>query len=153
MRRALSGIASSDEVRCEYEILIPGVIHLLQLVVPREHAILGGSTENSLTESTTQAEACIPKESLGDSTHQFQAREEAASSLWDVTQSERPASIAVDHAALDILPRVLLHAIAHDQLRLAELLMGSLANILCHPPLAKLVSSLIGLSFAVPSKS
>ena len=107
--------------------LVPGVIELLRLVLPT------ASSECS-SESGVQHVFCSPQESS-------EAREQAACDLCDVTQSEGPASIAVEHSGLQILPSVLIHAIAHRQTRIAELLMGSLANILCHPPLADLVNS------------
>lgn len=75
---------------------------------------------------------------------QLDAREQAGSDLWDSTQSEGPATIAVANSGLEIIPQVVLHAISHQQLRLAELLLGALANILCHSRLAEVVKKVAG---------
>lgn len=71
---------------------------------------------------------------------QLEAREQAACHLWDMTSSEEAASIAVQHAALKILPKVVIEALSQNQPRLAELLAGALANIVCHRTLAEQVS-------------
>ncbi|KAL3133077.1 hypothetical protein ABBQ38_006979 [Trebouxia sp. C0009 RCD-2024] len=68
---------------------------------------------------------------------QLEAREQAGCHLWDMTSSVEAASIAVQHAALNILPKVVMEALGQNQSRLAELLAGALANILCHHTLAE----------------
>ncbi|DBA97256.1 TPA: hypothetical protein ACH3X1_015004 [Trebouxia sp. C0004] len=112
----------------------PSVIALLQRVLPRQ------------PEATTTAHASLhlASDSLDrlqkdGQISQLDAREQAGSDLWDATQSEGPATIAVANSGLDIITQVVLHAISHQQLRLAELLLGALANILCHERLAELV--------------
>ena len=70
----------------------------------------------------------------------LETREQAGCHLWDMTSSHLAAMIAVKHAAFDILPKVVSQALGQEQTRLAEVLIGSLANILCHPDLAELVS-------------
>lgn len=70
---------------------------------------------------------------------QLEAREQAGCHLWDMTSSVEAASIAVQHAALNILPKVVMEALGQNQSRLAELLAGALANILCHHTLAEQV--------------
>lgn len=74
------------------------------------------------------------------SSRQLKAREQAGCDLWDMTSSEGPARVAVQHAALEMLPKVATEAISHGQSRVAELLIGALANILCHRTLAEQVS-------------
>lgn len=71
---------------------------------------------------------------------QLQAREQAGCHLWDMTSSEGPARVAVQHAALEILPKVAVEALSQNQPRMAELLTGALANIICHRTLAEQVS-------------
>ena len=71
---------------------------------------------------------------------QLEAREQAGCDLWDMTSSEGPARVAVQHAALEILPRVATEALSQNQSRVVELLIGALANILCHRDLAEQVS-------------
>lgn len=70
----------------------------------------------------------------------LEAREQAGCDLWDMTSSEGPARVAVQHAALEILPKVATEAITQGQSRVAELTIGALANILCHRTLAEQVS-------------
>lgn len=114
------------------------VITLLQRVLPqpktatsaRDSLHVGSDSLNRLQEDGT---IC-----------QLDAREQAGSELWDATQSEGPATIAVANSGLDIIPQVVLHAISHQQLRLAELLLGALANILCHSRMAELVIKVAG---------
>lgn len=77
---------------------------------------------------------------LPTSTAELQLREQAGCDLWDMTRAEGPARIAVQHAALEILPKVAMEALSHNQPRMAELLTGALANILCHSTLAEQVS-------------
>lgn len=71
---------------------------------------------------------------------QLELREQAGCDLWDMTRAEGPARVAVRHAALEILPKVAMEALSHNQPRMAELLTGALANILCHSTLAEQVS-------------
>jgi len=109
-------------------------ITLLQRVLPRQPTAT----------TTAHASLCLASDSLNrlqedGQISQLDAREQAASDLWDATQSEGPATIAVANSGLDIIPQVVVHAISHQQLRLAELLLGALANILCHTCLAELV--------------
>ena len=74
------------------------------------------------------------------SSEQLEAREQAGCHLWDMTSSEEAASVAVQHAALEIMPKVMTEALSQNQPRLAELLAGALANVLCHRALAEQVS-------------
>ena len=76
--------------------------------------------------------------------NQVETREEAGCHLWDMTSSEESARIALQHGALEILPEVVLEALSSAQARIAELLIGSMANIVCHRTLAGLVSSRSG---------
>ena len=71
---------------------------------------------------------------------QQELREQAGCDLWDMTRAEEPARVAVQYAALEILPKVAMEALSHNQPRMAELLTGALANILCHSTLAEQVS-------------
>lgn len=76
----------------------------------------------------------------GVASKQLEAREQAGCDLWDITSSEEPARVAVQLAALEILPKVAAEALEQSQSRLTELLIGALANILCHSTLAEQVS-------------
>ena len=112
----------------------PNVITLLQRVLPRQPK----------TTAPADASPQVSSDSLNrlqedGQIFQLDAREQAGSDLWDATQSEGAATIAVANSGLDIIPQVVLHAISQQQLRLAELLLGALANILCHSRLAELV--------------
>ena len=82
---------------------------------------------------TSPENAATPQTLLED-------REQAGCQLWDITISEEPARIAVQHAALVILPQVADEALRQGQTRMAELLIGSMANIMCHCTMADQVS-------------
>ena len=71
---------------------------------------------------------------------QLDLREQAGCDLWDMTRAGETARVAVQHAALEILPKVAMEAVSHNQPRMAELLTGALANILCHSTPAEQVS-------------
>ncbi|KAL0023032.1 hypothetical protein WJX79_002393 [Trebouxia sp. C0005] len=112
----------------------PNVITLLQRVLPQPKPTVSAHhspqvASDSLNRLHEDGQRC-----------QLDAREQAGSVLWDTTQSEGPATIAVANSGLDIIPLVVLHAISHQQFRLAELLLGALANILCHSRLAELAA-------------
>ena len=114
------------------------VITLLQRVLPQP------KTTESARDSLHAASDSLNRLQDDGTICQLDAREQAGSDLWDATQSEGPATTAVANSGLDIIPQVVLHAISHQQLRLAELLLGALANILCHSRLAKLVIKVAG---------
>ncbi len=114
------------------------VITLLQRVLPQP------KTTTSARDSLHVASDSLNSLREDDTVCQLDAREQAGSDLWDATQSEGPATIAVANSGLAIIPQVVLHAISHQQLRLAELLLGALANILCHSRLAELVIKVAG---------
>ena len=115
------------------------VITLLQRVLPQQP-----KTTTSARDSLHVASDSLNRLQEDGTICQLDAREQAGSELWDATRSEGPATIAVANSGLDIIPQVVLHAISHQQLRLAELLLGALANILCHSRLAKLVIKVAG---------
>lgn len=91
--------------------------------------------------SQTHPEApCLPAQSgTRQNDEGTESREEAGCHLWDMTCSEESARIALEHAALEILPEVVLEALSKAQTRIAELLIGSMANIVCHRTLSDLV--------------
>ncbi|KAA6427558.1 MAG: hypothetical protein FRX49_02221 [Trebouxia sp. A1-2] len=112
----------------------PNVITLLQRVLPQPKPTV------SAHHSPQVASDSLNRLHEDGQRWQLDAREQAGSVLWDTTQSEGPATIAVANSGLDIIPLVVLHAISHQQFRLAELLLGALANILCHSRLAELAA-------------
>ena len=96
------------------------------------------------TEGNSDAQPRSVGSEAGDETEevasrQLEAREKAGCDLWDVTSSEGPARAAVQLAALEILPKVAMEALNQNQSRVAELMIGALANILCHGTLAEQV--------------
>lgn len=110
---------------------------LLQIMPPTaiEHSV-GFSSDAQPTSVSSQANDEIEEVA----SRQLEAREQAGCDLWDMTSSEGPARVAVQHAALEILPKVATEALSQNQSRVAELLIGALANILCHHTLAEQVS-------------
>ena len=129
-----SVMANSEDATPAVLNVAPIVIVLLQRVLPNR-----GVPSSNATRADVSPQAERSSEPQDDNAFALEARETAATYLWDITQSDHPATIAVQNSALKILPEVVLHAISHQQPRLAELLLGSLANILCHPTLAELV--------------
>ena len=112
----------------------PNVITLLQRVLPQSKTTTPAHSPHYASASLNRLQE----------DGQLDAREQAGSDLWDSTQSEGPATIAVANSGLEIIPQVVLHAISHQQHRLAELLLGALANILCHSRLAEVVKKVAG---------
>ena len=132
-------MSSREAAEHDLDGLTSGVTQLLRRILPSKGAGASERSVSSTVTDSTKSEAGRSQAALNDNLRQLKAREEAASELWDLTQSETTASIGVQYSALDILPQVVMHDIVHKQFRIAELLMGALANILCHPSLAEQV--------------
>ena len=139
----MSAIVNEEQLTSpqESQYVAYSVVQLLQAVLPS-----GGTTspvqsrhdaQNSPDASPDTQEA---RNDVANSEECDSVRESAGADLWDLAQSEEPARVAIDNMALDILPRVVTHAVEHHQFRIAELLLGALANIMCHSSLAQVVN-------------
>lgn len=114
------------------------VTQLLLEILPAQPAQLTyDSHETDRCKLATQANSSVSAHH-GDVSF-LKAREQAGCDLWDMMSSEGPAGQAVEHAALEILPKVIAEALRQEQTRLAEVLIGSMSNMLCHRMPAQLV--------------
>lgn len=73
------------------------------------------------------------------------SREEAGEALWDLAASPAQAHALAALGLVDCAPALLCDALQHGQLRIAELTVGILGNLVCHQASAAAIVSSDGL--------
>ena len=66
-------------------------------------------------------------------------REQAGEALWDLAASPAQAQALAELGLVDCAPALLCDALQHGQLRIAELMVGILGNLVCHQASAQSV--------------
>lgn len=72
-------------------------------------------------------------------------REQAGEALWDLAASPAQAQALEKLGLVDCAPALLCDALQHGQLRIAELMVGILGNLVCHQASARTVIASSGI--------
>lgn len=143
----MSDSTSDAEELQAVSVLIPD---LLRRILPLAEDMRGDDALHAAVSARGSHSLLAPSDGANSCTD---AREQAAEDLCDLVASPSSAQVAVRCMAFQILVEVAGHALSSTQNRVAELCMGTLANITCHKKLAEEVRMFRSSTFTQPKYS